>query len=112
MSVTKPGECMNFNAGYVHDPHPATCAFNDESHEMNCYYSGTPSDLSMEHKQWFMQVYDTNGVNCLKERKYWYCSMKCIHGGKYHFDIMLMLRHVFNTIPGAEDVIRVEKRYS
>ena len=49
MSVTKsflPGECMNFNASYVHDPHPATCAFNDESLEMNCYYSGTPSELT------------------------------------------------------------------
>ena len=37
---------MNFNAGYVHDPHPATCAFNDESQEMKCYYSGTPSELT------------------------------------------------------------------
>ena len=56
-----PKKCMYENGSYVHDPHPATCAFNDESQEMKCYYSGTPSDLSEEHKQWFKQVCATNG---------------------------------------------------
>ena len=56
-----PKRCMDDNGSYVHDPHPATCAFNDESQHMICYYSGTPSDLSEEHKQWFMQVCATNG---------------------------------------------------
>ena len=55
-----PKKCMYENGSYVHDPHPATCAFNDESQEMKCYYSGTPSDLSEEHKQWFKQVCVTN----------------------------------------------------
>ena len=55
-----PKKCMNDNGSYVHDPHPATCAFNDESQQMRCYYSGTPSDLSEEHKQWFIQVCVTN----------------------------------------------------
>ena len=51
-----PKRCKYDNGSYVQDPHPATCAFNDESQEMKCYYSGTPSDLSMEHKHWFKQV--------------------------------------------------------
>ena len=51
-----PKKCMYENGSYEHDPHPATCAFNDESQEMKCYYSGTPSDLSEEHKHWFKQV--------------------------------------------------------
>ena len=55
-----PKRCMYDNGSYVQDPHPATCAFNDESQEMKCYYSGTPSDLSMEHNQWFKQVCATN----------------------------------------------------
>ena len=55
-----PKRCVFSNGSSVHDPHPATCAFNDESQEMKCYYSGTPSDLSMEHKQWFVQVCATN----------------------------------------------------
>ena len=55
-----PRKCMYQNGDYVHDPHPAMCAFSDESQEMRCYYIGTPSDLSMEHKQWFMQVCATN----------------------------------------------------
>ena len=108
--------CILSNGSYVHDPHPATCAFNDESQEMKCYYSGTPSDLSKEHKQWFMKVCATNAwlynIIELKERNCWFCSMKCIRGvGKYHFNIMLMLKHLLNTIPGAEDVAQVEKRY-
>ena len=64
MGMTKSfplGECMNFNGSYVHDPHHATCAFNDESQEMKCYYNGTPSELTMEHKQWFKQICATNG---------------------------------------------------
>ena len=55
-----PKRCMYDNGSYVQDPHPATCAFNDESQEMKCYYSGTPSDLSTKHKQWFMKVCATN----------------------------------------------------
>ena len=51
-----PKRCMYENGSYVHDPHPATCAFDDESKEMKCYYSGTPSDLSEEHEHWFKQV--------------------------------------------------------
>ena len=51
-----PKRCMYGNGSYVHDPHPAICGFNDTSQEMKCYYSGTPSDLTKEHKQWFMQV--------------------------------------------------------
>ena len=55
-----PKNCMYENGSYVHNPHPAMCAFNDECQEMTCYYNGTPSDLSMEHTQWFMQVCATN----------------------------------------------------
>ena len=51
-----PKRCKYDNGSYVHDPHPAMCAFNDESQQMKCYYSGTPSYLSEEHKHWFKQV--------------------------------------------------------
>ena len=55
-----PKRCMYENGSYVQDPHPATCAFDDESQQMKCYYSGTPSYLSKEDKQWFIQVRVTN----------------------------------------------------
>ena len=44
----------------------------------------------------------------LKERDCWVCCRKYIHGWKY----MLMLKHLLNTIPGAEDVTQGEKRYN
>ena len=51
-------------------------------------------------------------ISELKERNCWFSSTKCICGvGKYHFNIMHMLKHLLNTIPGSEDVAQVEKRY-
>ena len=44
-------------------------------------------------------------ISELKERNCWFCSTEM------YMCIMLMLKHLLNTIPGAEDVTQVEKRY-
>ena len=44
------------DVSYLQYQHPAMCTFSCESLEMKCCYSGKPSDLKDEHKQWFTQV--------------------------------------------------------
>ena len=57
-----PETCECGDVSYLQYQHPAMCTFDCESQEMKCCYSGSPSDLSMEHKQWFRppQVRVTN----------------------------------------------------
>ena len=52
-----PGKtCECGDVSYLQYQHPAKCTFSCESLEMNCCYSGKPSDLTQKQKQWFPQV--------------------------------------------------------
>eukprot|EP00731_Ephydatia_muelleri_P012831 Em0007g141a len=50
-----PKRCEYYGIVYPEYQHPAICEFKSEcqSQEMECYYTKKPSNLTVEHKQWF-----------------------------------------------------------
>ena len=48
--------CKYQDVIYKQYEHPATCAFDDKTQEMTCYYTGIRTKLTKDHKSWFSQV--------------------------------------------------------